>query len=443
MKTLLGEKITIVVFFFVFPLIVVGGMKMAIWLICLCIWLCFVKNFKVAPSLLMVIFCCLPGGMGDAEIVSVSLLKSIILYNVLYLMPIVTFIVVRKNNKNYDNKILFWGFLLLLVGLIYSLIYSDRQEFFYVFSFVLICTCSYYLNIYNQMNLKAYMDLFDYIFLCIFIYAILDTFHRTPYEVIYSDPNQNIMYLLEFSFRSKSLLGHPLYLSGVSLFYQVLLLIRYIYYKKFSWIKEFICIICILLSVSRTPIVILLVIVILYILLFRLYKNFSRVFGAFVVVLLFILLLGLLGLNYVDMIVNRFDVGSIEHRLGAFQTTMNVLEQFPLGTGNSNLLDYIEKYHLGGQGYSETFKTMDNFYLTMLSAYSIFSISIFVFLFYFLYRAFKIRQFDEKKGNSIILLYSIIIFLGFSFNWNGSYALCYFLFGMIGILLKTPKELEC
>ena len=105
------------------------------------------------------------------------------------------------------------------------------------------------------MNLKAYMDLFDYIFLCIFIYAILDTFHRTPYEVIYSDPNQNIMYLLEFSFRSKSLLGHPLYLSGVSLFYQVLLLIRYIYYKKFSWIKEFICIICILLSVSRTPIV--------------------------------------------------------------------------------------------------------------------------------------------------------------------------------------------
>ena len=145
-----------------------------------------------------------PGGMGDAEIVSVSLLKSIILYNVLYLMPIVTFIVVRKNNKNYDNKILFWGFLLLLVGLIYSLIYSDRQEFFYVFSFVLICTCSYYLNIYNQMNLKAYMDLFDYIFLCIFIYAILDTFHRTPYEVIYSDPNQNIMYLLEFSFRSKS-----------------------------------------------------------------------------------------------------------------------------------------------------------------------------------------------------------------------------------------------
>ena len=96
MKTLLGEKITIVVFFFVFPLIVVGGMKMAIWLICLCIWLCFVKNFKVAPSLLMVIFCCLPGGMGDAEIVSVSLLKSIILYNVLYLMPIVTFIVVRK-----------------------------------------------------------------------------------------------------------------------------------------------------------------------------------------------------------------------------------------------------------------------------------------------------------------------------------------------------------
>ena len=254
------------------------------------------------------------------------------------------------------------------------------------------------------------MDLFDYIFLCIFIYAILDTFHRTPYEVIYSDPNQNIMYLLEFSFRSKSLLGHPLYLSGVSLFYQVLLLIRYIYYKKFSWIKEFICIICILLSVSRTPIVILLVIVILYILLFRLYKNFSRVFGAFVVVLLFVLLLGLLGLNYVDMIVNRFDVGSIEHRLGAFQTTMNVLEQFPLGTGNSNLLDYIEKYHLGGQGYSETFKTMDNFYLTMLSAYSIFSISIFVFLFYFLYRAFKIRQFDEKKGNSIILLYSIIIF---------------------------------
>ena len=71
--------------------------------------------------------------------------------------------------------------------------------------------------------------------------------------------------------------------------------------------------------------------------------------------LLLVLLLGLLGLNYVDMIVNRFDVGSIEHRLGAFQTTMNVLEQFPLGTGNSNLLDYIEKYLLGVQGYSETF----------------------------------------------------------------------------------------
>lgn len=86
---------------------------MAIWLICLCIWLCFVKNFKVAPSLLMVIFCCLPGGMGDAEIVSVSLLKSIILYNVLYLMPIVTFIVVRKNNKIMIIKYSFGDFFII------------------------------------------------------------------------------------------------------------------------------------------------------------------------------------------------------------------------------------------------------------------------------------------------------------------------------------------
>lgn len=420
-----------------FPLFVAKGITLFIWCSFWGVAFCLINNIKGAPMLLCALLCCIPAGFGEVDIPNVK--KLVYIYNVFfqYILPITVFIItIRHHNKIPTIGVLVYGVLSLLIATFYSFMYNERYDFFNMLGLVSVCTCSIYIYWFNKIDLKSFFKLFDIIFAAVFIYTLLDIIHNTPYQPLYSRAEtQNIQYALSFSFRNKALFGHPLFLAGFALFYQVSMLIRYELYKEFSWYKEIACLVCIILTVSRTPIVVLIAIFLIYILVYEKFKSFSKMSGIIISATFISIIALIFGNKYVNLIFDRFSSDNINHRYGAYETCMKVLDKFPLGVGKGNLYDIIERFHLGGDGYSESFKTMDNIYLTMLSSYSAFSIIVLGFLFYPLYFILA-KQSNIDKKRSVILVYSVAILLGLSFNWDGSYIICYLLFGLSALILK-------
>ena len=104
------------------------------------------------------------------------------------------------------------------------------------------------------------------------------------------------------------------------------------------------------------------------------------------------------------------------HRLAAFDGVFNVFMDNPLGVGRelNHLLDTEYKTN----GWIVGFSTLDNFFLTQIGMYCIFSFLYIMLYTYGFFYAFKYRKCNKIVFYCICMLYLCVTFISFSFNWE-------------------------
>ena len=190
--------------------------------------------FKMPGSefVLVAIALCLPDGWAstDIEFTEVDNMRHAFGRIGFYLLPLIGFVLVRVGNFYKSRPILYNMVSLLFVGLVAAAVTVTFSEFGKMltvigtgYAFMLICYADYKIKIND-----AFLFL-DVLFFMSLFYGISEFFFRqSPYQYI-TDATVSIDTIA----RARGILGHPLYLSGLALFYQAILYVRSMINKKF------------------------------------------------------------------------------------------------------------------------------------------------------------------------------------------------------------------
>ena len=382
---------------------------------------------------------CIPAGWAASNITfaSVSALSVAFIRLVQYLLPCLFFVlVISEKRKFLKNQLcrLFGG--ILCCGFVAFVLTQDKLELFQVLIFWGSSYSMYYIcNRDVKAKLCDILLLIDVIFIVSGIYAILESiFSWGPYMFITLGLSGNIG---EYVGRAKGLLGHPLYLSAFVVVYQSVLFIRYIIYKKFNPFLEIFCLFIALLTVSRTTIIILVIEYVFFLIATKILRNKKVLFFNIIILLFIIFLVDKFAVEYVNDLVERFRYDSVDHRTGAFNTTYNLFLDNPLGVGYHHIMENIRIGNYGVLSFDSYFTTLDNFFLTGVCAYGVFSLLYLYVFIWPLLNAYKLRKLQNEMFISTVLLYLTYFMLSFSFNWEANVFLMFLLFGLCGYLQRN------
>ena len=89
--------------------------------------------------------------------------------------------------------------------------------------------------------------------------------------------------------------------------------------------------------------------------------------------------------EYINDVIYRFQNDNIDQRLGAFDIVSKLLSKHPLGCG-SDFFSTIRKEGISNALFTNTFETLDNYFLTQLSIYGYLGILVFVYDYFFAIR---------------------------------------------------------
>lgn len=314
---------------------------------------------------------------------------------------------------------------------------NNKQEIYTSTSITGVVVGMFFISYNCNITLKNYFKVIDFIFYIIVCYAFFEfILNLCPYNKYY---NLLIGTNAEFFGRAKGLLGHPLLLSGVVLLYQATLFIRTFYKLKINIVNQILCIVCALITVSRTTLIILSIEVILYLIFTQSYKSFKK----FIIYIsgLTIALLGIImfGDQYLNDLFIRFEEGSAEHRLAGWQTTYNLLSENFFGVGHTDIMGAIRKGGYAASGFTAEFTTIDNVFLGEFCSYGILGILTIIFYYQYLIFAFKNRKATPIKYKSILFLYIIMTLLGLSYNWNGISVVSLMFYSIVGYLMRISE----
>lgn len=318
--------------------------------------------------------------------------------------------------------------LMLLLGEFYSLTTGNGQEFSYIFYAVIYLSMINYISSKDRMEISSVYIYFNAIFLCSGIYGILESFFGIcPYK-----------YDLDFAvFRASGLLGHPLVLAIITLLYQVLLYVRYIYAKKFNFLLYIYSLIVAMVTVSRTVYIVYVVLLLYFLFITNFFKSFKKMLALMTVAFLIVYGIMLFFPDLFNGIIYRFVNGEAYHREAAFATVEKLIRDRPFGVGKWQIDNVIATQGYATWGFIIGFGTLDNFFLTQIAAYGYFSIV--AFYFYFQYYFHFVKNIKALKLLCFILL--IWISISFSFDLE-SYPAVLVIYGFYSTFLVKKEFLE-
>lgn len=432
MKYIVG--ILIILTMFVIPYSIHGyGATLYIFIISCISLLCILYNQPGFEFILIAISLCIPEGFAHSsssfpEISRISKAFNSVLF---YLLPVVSIFIYIKHRKRFDRFLLLNVLSVILVGIISTIISVSFYEFYTIiiylstcFFFFVICRCDL------SLDIKTVFVFIDVLFFITAFYGIQEfLFMDSPYQFIANGTED-----LALAGRARGILGHPLYLSGVTLFYQANLFVRYIITKKFSYIQELVCVMVALIVVSRTTIVVMGVEYLLFLFVIKAYRSFKLVVANLILFSVAFFLI----YHYVDelviAIISRFLEDSTVSRESSYPAVMNLFFDNPFGVGYGNIMSSIYKGGYNGEGFVDDFTTVDNLFLTQIAAYGIFSLVLIFYFFYFFILSIKNKRRHKLLAKCILLLYTPYILQSFTFDWETSKCLCFLLFGLTGFL---------
>lgn len=319
--------------------------------------------------------------------------------------------------------------MMLFLGEFYSLITGNNQEFSYVLYAVIYLSMMHFISSKDNMRTSSVFKYFDVMFICTGIYGILESFCGIcPYE-----------YDLNFAvFRASGLLGHPLVLAIVTLLYQVMLYVRYIYTKNFNFLLYLFSILVAMITVSRTVYIVYAVLLLYFLIVTKYFVRFKRIVAFIAVAALIVV-----GVKYIfpdlyEGIVYRFVNGEAYHREAAFATVEKLFRDKPFGVGIWQIDNVIATQGYATWGFIVGFGTLDNFFLTQIAAYGYFSIV--AFYFYFQYYFHFLKNLQALK--LLCFLFLIWVSISFSFDLE-SYPAVLIIFGFYSAFLVKKEFLGC
>lgn len=333
-------------------------------------------------------------------------------------------------NINWLKKILFP---IILLGIFYTVLNESGWEEGLLFLFYILSTIGFfYICFYDTISLSQVYSVLDIIFLLTFFYTIQDSvFHDSPYQFIYNN------FPLDFQIRAKGLMGHPLLLSSFLSFYNVALLTRVIIFKKWSIVNFILLYLLVILSASKTVLVLVVVSWVFYVVFLNVYR---RSYFYYISILLIAIGLQIFPVieNFISVPMERIMNSNASHRIGAYSIAEQVFSNNIFGIGFSK--DALKREISGATyrmnaDYDVDFLVFDNAYLTALASCGIFSILLFVVYFYPVYYAFKSK--NGKDYNYAMLLTGLVFFLqNFSFDSIFYFPVNSFYFILIANLIK-------
>lgn len=319
--------------------------------------------------------------------------------------------------------------MMLFLGEFYSLITGNNQEFSSVLYAVIYLSMMHFISSKDNMRTSSVFKYFDVIFICTGIYGILESFCGIcPYE-----------YDLNFAvFRASGLLGHPLVLAIVTLLYQVMLYVRYIYTKNFNFLLYLFSILVAMITVSRTVYIVYAVLLLYFLIVTKYFVRFKRIVAL-------IAAAALIGAGVIyffpdlyEGIVYRFVNSEAYHREAAFATVEKLFRDKPFGVGIWQIDNVIATQGYATWGFIVGFGTLDNFFLTQIAAYGYFSIV--AFYFYFQYYFHFLKNLQALK--LLCFLFLIWVSISFSFDLE-SYPAVLIIFGFYSTFFVKKEFLGC
>jgi len=377
-----------------------------------------VKNIAGFSFVLIGLSFCIPYSIvtDNASLNNVSwwlylLVRLVILFSFFY------FIFFRgKKIYPLSNGVIIISCLILFLSLIYSLIDSDTKEFLNWVNTIIYFVLFFYISYYDRITLKTSFRLFNLLFYLTTLYVIIDYYtDYHPYRFLYAE---NLVFSKETSsiYRAKGVLGHPLILSALVIIYQFVLYIKAILYKEFSVFGFLLVLFVGLLTVSKTVLIILFFQFIIYYFLSKSYKSLKKNF----ILITFFLVASFTTFLFNNSIINNFfervESSEVDHRAAAYQSSFDFFVDNVFGVGREEVMSKIVSGGYSAPGLVKDFNTLDNFFLTQIAGYGIFSILVFMFYFFFLTNSFFYRKIDKRMFRLNLLLGFLWCSLAFSFN---------------------------
>ena len=322
----------------------------------------------------------------------------------------------KKNRGILNFKILICFLILLILNIIYSIYNESISDFINILNSFIYFYFIYYIVYNEKISLKDFFYLIDVIFILTFIYSILEVFFNiSPYLPLYAVDTNDLMI---YEGRSKGLLGHPLILSSFLIIYQITLYFRIFLFNKIQFILFFMTFILGILTNSRTTILLMFFCLLYFFKVKKVYRNPKKLLILIVVILISSITMVFTIDSYIENTIERFHEKSLNHRQAAYGSVFNYIGDHIFGTGGNDLTKRIEKGGYAEKGLIKGFGTLDNFFLTQIGSYGIFSVFIFYFYFYFFYNLYKKRKINIKVYNCSLLLFISWIMIGISFDLN-------------------------
>jgi hypothetical protein len=295
------------------------------------------------------------------------------------LVGLFIYIVLKKKPIVYDFR-----FCILLIPLLMlmAVAWGVKNDVFdepkIMMLFILSTFGVFCLSFYDELNLRQFFILIDIIFYLTSVFALLEFFFKfSPYQFIFYDLP------LDYQLRTKGLLGHPLVYSAFLSMYMALLFTKVIIFKRWNIFNFSLVIFMIVLSASRTGLILTLVSFFLYVILNKAYKNFYFIVGLIILTLIgisaFPYIIDSLDLTAVDRVANA----SSDQRLGSYPVAVGIFSQNLFGIGISTQAIKHEvnipgAHYSLNSNYDKSFVVFDNSFLTGLVGYGFLSVFIYV-----------------------------------------------------------------
>lgn len=393
--------------------------------------------------LYMAIVLCVPSGFGmyDVDLPGISQLNKGIRMWVSY--PLI-FLAILKLQKYKDASVLkyvcFIAIPCILVSVLQFMLTGRDNEYMRLYPMLSFGICMFIMVYFDKkITFDVFYKYISVLFIVSSIYVILQYFFLSPYNFIKEATSMNA----EIN-RLSGLLGHPLFLAFFVSFFQTIIFIRLLIFKKINAFHECVSLIIGLLTISRVFIFSLLAVTFTYLILSGKIKSIKTIVG----------MLLLFGISYYALtefdtglfsdFKSRFENGDTNHRLGTYGIAFFLLGQNLLGSGYTNVMEAVYSTRMNTNMLIADFTTVDNLFLTSIIAYGIFAVFFILYYYYPLILAWKFRIKNSLIFKCMLLFYVNIFIFSCTLDWESSIVVSTLVFSFSGLLIRllyNPEEI--
>ena len=362
----------------------------------------------------------------DTRVVSDSFY---LLHYFMFFAPLLMALValIRGNKVPYVPPIVL-SFFYLLLGFIY-------QDQIYNYLYVIVCChVCFYVSYYDRICVGDMYRVFTALFLLTTAYAFFEFhFHLGPYISVYlTSSSYDNYYTIS---RAVGLLGNPLLLCCVAVFFLALTFNNSFIKERVSLLMVLICIYVLLIVVSRTAVAAFLGMLFFYIVCSRQYKSLVSVFALFLVIIAAYFLANYYLGDVIDNLRYRMMYSERTHRLSGIETTYNILQSRPFGLGAKDFGTKVLPF--AGAGKEEGINTLDNFFFTQIAYYGLLGIVVIYFYLFYFIRSFRYRKSQPSFFKQIMMLFVAFFLIGLSFDLEAYSHITTIVYGLLGILFSN------